>query len=364
MAGAAVAPALGVMKEHFADEPSLLIQFIVSLPAFFIIVTNLVFPLLCRYFRTRTIAIAGLLLYVVSGSGAFFLQDIHSLLVARALLGVSVGLIMPLSTGLLAYYFPPEEMAGLMGLSAAMNQMGGVIATWLAGFLATYAWNYAFLVYLLGLIALVLVICYLPNEKLLSRSAKPSLKTLVKFHPSVTGMWLLMCIFFIYPTNFAISAIGAGLSPAQVTAVMVGADLLAFFVGLLFGRLMHAFRMAIKYFAPVSFLIACIALSLDNSLFALLWGSAFVGIATGVGVPYLNTIASIKGGKEAVTTVMPLISASLYLGQFLSPILIYPLAHLWFDGDVQGAYKVGILISLIFGFQVFATRHFQSLPPE
>ena len=35
--------------------------------------------------------------------------------------------------GLLAFYFPPEEQARLMGLSAAMNQMGGVVATLLAG---------------------------------------------------------------------------------------------------------------------------------------------------------------------------------------------------------------------------------------
>ena len=48
---------------------------------------------------------------------------------------------MPLSTGLLAYYFPPEQQAGLMGLSAAMNQMGGVVATLLAGLLANIQWN-------------------------------------------------------------------------------------------------------------------------------------------------------------------------------------------------------------------------------
>ena len=93
-------------------------------------------------------------------------------------------------------------------------------------------------------------------------------------------------------------------------------------------------------------------------------GSAFIGIATGVGVPYLNTIASIKGGKEAVTTVMPLLSASLYLGQFLSPILVYPLAHILFPSDPWGAYEVGLIISLIYSIQVFSTRHFQCLPPE
>ena len=137
MAGAAIAPALGIIKAHFASAPDLLVQLIVSMPALLIIITNIFFLQLVRRVRTRTIATIGLLLYVAAGAGCFFVDEIHVLLLMRALLGVSVGLIMPLSTGLLAYYFPPERQARLMGLSAAMNQMGGVIATLLAGLLAT-----------------------------------------------------------------------------------------------------------------------------------------------------------------------------------------------------------------------------------
>ena len=166
MAGAAIAPALGIIKAHFIDAPAMLVQFIVSMPALLIIVTNLFFLPLSRVLRTRAIATTGLLLYVVAGAGCFFVDNIHVLLPMRAVLGISVGLIMPLSTGLLAYYFPPEEQARLMGLSAAMNQMGGVVATLLAGLLATVEWNYAFLVYLLGLIALVMVWLWLPDEQL------------------------------------------------------------------------------------------------------------------------------------------------------------------------------------------------------
>ena len=103
---------------------------------------------------------------MVAGAGCFFVDEIYVLLVMRALLGISVGFIMPLSTGLLAYYYPPEQQAQLMGLSAAMNQMGGVVATLLAGLLATIEWNYAFLVYLMGLIAVVMVWLWLPDEKL------------------------------------------------------------------------------------------------------------------------------------------------------------------------------------------------------
>ena len=87
-----------------------------------------------------------------------------------------------------------------------------------------------------------------------------------------------------------------------------------------------------------------------------------VGVANGVGVPYLNTIASIKGGKDAATTVMPLISAALYLGQFLSPLIVSPLAGL--IGTVTAPYWVGVAIAGLFLVQAFATRRYQALPPR
>ena len=369
MAGAAIAPALGVIKEHFSTSPALLVQFIVSIPALLIIITNLFFLNISRHFGTRQIALAGLMLYVLAGAGCFLADDIYVLLTLRVLLGVSVGLVMPLSTGLLAYYYPPEQQAHLMGLSAAMNQMGGVVATLLAGLLAGIGWQWAFLVYLLGVFAIVMVVRYLPDEHLGSANKRGipfQPRQLLKFHPSVNGMLLLMMIFFIYPTNFAITAheqMGLGLH--TTTLIMVGLDLIAFFAGLVFGQLMQIFRTPIKYFAPLFFLVGYLCFALAHGILLLLVGAVFTGVANGVGVPYLNTIASIKGGRNSATTVMPLLSASLYLGQFLSPVIVTPLAKIVFgDSDVAGAYKFGIVLCVIFLIQVYITRHYQSLPPE
>ena len=367
MAGAAIAPALGIIKAHFADAPEMMVQLIVSIPALLIIVTNLFFMSISRRLRTRTIAATGLMLYVVSGAGCFFADNIYVLLFVRAVLGISVGLIMPLSTGLLAFYFPPSEQARLMGLSAAMNQMGGVVATMLAGLLATIEWNYAFLVYLLGLIALLMVLAWLPNEQLDTankRGVPFQPKQLLKFHPSVLGMLLLMMIFFIFPTNFAITAARqTSLTAEAITIIMVGLDVVAFFAGLFFGKMMKPFRIAIKYFAPVAFLMGYVLFAF-GSVPAIIGGAVFVGIATGVGVPYLNTIASIKGGRNSATTVMPLLSAALYLGQFLSPIVVLPLSKTLFTDDVAAAYKIGVMLCVAYLLQVYSTRHFQSLPPE
>lgn len=356
MAGAAIAPALGVISAHFAGRNPLLIQLIVSLPALFIILTNLVFPWLCRLMKTRTLALTGLALYVLSGAGALFVDNIWVLLAFRALMGVSVGMIMPLSTGLLAYYFPPEEQAGLMGLSAAMNQMGGVVATFLAGMLAGISWNYAFLVYLMGLIAIILVAAFLPNERLSGRGGV-SLSLLKRFHPSVVGMFLVMILFFIYPTNFALTASGT-LSEMGVTLTMVGLDVVAFLVGLCFGFLMKRFAAQMKYIAPLGFAAGYLCLAVGDSLVWLLLGSAFIGIANGIGVPYLNTIGSVKAGKEAATTVMPLLSAALYLGQFLSPLIVSPAA----TATGTSPYVIAICIAIIYLLQAVLTRKKQMLP--
>ncbi len=365
MAGAAMAPALGTIREHFSSSSDILIQFVVSLPALFIIITNLWFSYICRFFKTKTIAVVGLLLYVTSGSVAFFADNMVLLLILRSLLGISVGLIMPLSTGLLSFYFPPKEQAKLMGLAGAMSQMGGVIATMLAGLLANIAWNYSFLVYLLGLIALILVLAYLPNDRI-TASGNISIKSLSKFHPSVTGMLFVMVIFFIFPTNFAIiSSQTTNLSSDEITIIMVGLDLVAVFMGLLFGKIMNVMPKIMKYFAPLLFMFGYICYAYGVSSAYLIVSSLLICMANGIAIPYLNTIASIKGGKDAATTVMPLISASLYLGQFISPIIVNPLSKALFNqNDISSPYKIGIMICILFLIQTFLTRNYQSLPPR
>lgn len=357
MAGAAIAPALGRINEHFAGESPVLVQLILSMPALFIIISTLFFGSLCRRFSTKTIALIGLIGYVVSGAGAFFADGIVVLLILRALLGVSVGMIMPLSTGLLTYYFPPEEQASLMGLSGAMNQLGGVIANLLAGLLAGINWNFAFIVYLLGLVAIVLVLKYLPEEHLNS-SGRISVKLLGKYHGSVVSLFLLMIVFFVYPTNFAVSASRlTTLSPNVITVIMVSLDFVACLAGLVFGSLMKRMPKMMKYLSPLLFACAYLLMGLCPEVRALALGSAIIGVATGVGLPYLNTVASFKGGKDAAATVMPLMSAALYLGQFVSPLIVLPVGNVLFGGaDATAPFKTAAIFATVFLLYAIACR--------
>lgn len=150
MAGAAVAPALEVIRAHFSDASRTSVQLIVSMPAVFIVITNLCFNRLAEKVGSKTLVMTGLVLYTAGGCCAGLFDSIGLVLLMRALVGVGVGMIMPLSTGLLTYYFPPEKREGLLGLASAANQLGGVIATLLAGLLAGISWRLSFMVYLMG----------------------------------------------------------------------------------------------------------------------------------------------------------------------------------------------------------------------
>ena len=371
MAGAAVAPALGVIQEYFADSSPVLVQMIISIPAIFIVITNSIFPRLCKKFGAKTLTMLGLLLYTVGGCIAGAFSQILLVLIMRAFVGVGVGIIMPLSTGLLSFYFPPEKQAKLMGYSSAMNQMGGVVATLLSGVLATISWRLSFLVYLMGLFSIILCVIFVPNDRIhrseesaadrkaeesaVDRDAEVSAAhddkgVFRQNYVYIIAMFLLMTTFFLYPANFAMETVQDSVIPARyIASIMAGADLIAFFGGLLFVALKKICGRFARFLAPLLFLEGYLLL-LAGGWFGVLAGSACIGFATGVGVPFIIFEASVRAGKAAATTVMPLISAALYLAQFLCPILM-SIVRMLFGSDVSHLpYCFAVVLAVFFCF--------------
>lgn len=352
MAGAAVAPALGVIQAYFPGTSQTVVQLIISIPALFIVITNLCFPALSRRFSTKTLVLGGLLLYTVGGCAAGLFDQIALVLVMQALVGVGVGILMPLSTGLLTFYYPPERQAALMGYASAMNQMGGVIATLLAGLLSQLNWRASFLVYLLGLLSIVLCLGFLPSDRLdqpqHAEEASAAGSPFRTYFIYILAMFLLMSIFFVYPANFALETTAEGAVPAQCIAViMAGEDLVAFVGGLLFVHLRRAMGRGCKLLAPVLFLLGFLLLTLLGGWPGTLLGSACIGFANGMGIPFLISEASMQAGKSAASTVMPLLSAAMYLAQFLSPLLLGALRGVL--GDLPNlAYWFAVVLAVLF----------------
>ena len=136
-------------------------------------------------------------------------------------------------------------------------------------------------------------------------------------------MFVLSFTFFIYPASFALECSSSGAIPQGLIApVMAMMDAFGFAGGLAFSSISKHNKKGIRFIAPVLFVISYLLLGIVGNVLGTLAGSVFVGLANGIGVPYIMTSASAKAGRDAATTVMPLISASLYLAQFATPIIL------------------------------------------
>lgn len=351
MAGAAVAPALGIIKAYFSDVNPLFVQMIISVPAIFIMITNLCFPKLCRIFSAKTLVIGGLVFYTVGGCLAGAFDSIFLVLGARALVGIGVGIIMPMSTGLLAFYFPPEDMERLMGYSSAMNQMGGALATLLSGLFAVISWRASFLVYLLGFFSFLLCLFFLPKENPHTEDSHFSLRFFSEYRRIIIAMFLLMLTFFIYPTNFAMEINAAGVIPqGYIAVIMAGMDIVAFCSGFFFVYIKIGMREKTRLLAPLHFFFGYFFLTFFHGWFGVLAGSFCIGFGNGMGIPYLISTASIKAGKAATTTVMPLISLALYGAQFITPMVISVVGAVFSQETLSLPYLTAMVFALAFLF--------------
>ncbi|MEE3394011.1 MAG: MFS transporter [Lachnospiraceae bacterium] len=237
MAGAAVAPALDKIREHFSGTDTVLVQMIISMPSLFIALTSMfLFKRLTKYFNARTLVLTGLVLYMVFGCFAGLFSSIYLILFCRAMVGVGVGILMPLSTGLISFYFTRDKQSVLMGYSSAMNMMGGVVATLISGILANISWRLSFLVYLMGILSFAVCLFWIPKEKINDDKKLNKHKNSLKgYWPFIAAMFFTMLTFFIYPANFAMETVQNGqISPAAIPFVMALMDLAGFIGGLLF----------------------------------------------------------------------------------------------------------------------------------
>ncbi len=323
MSGAAVAPALGAIADYFSKADPLLIKLIITLPSLFIIFTSLLFSVISSKLSSKTIAVMGLFLYIIGGCAAGFANNIYLLLVFRSILGIGVGLIMPLSTGLIAYFFDKNEQSKLMGYSSAVNNLGGIIAMALSGYLVSLNWRYSFAIYLLGLLVEIMVIRILPKAELNRTKNSLDIKSIYKIAPYASVMFIIMVIFYTMPSNFSMIMTAENLIPTSLIGLLMSVqNITALITGLALSVIVKKAGRYTKYFAAGILALGFFSLSFTGHIITVILGLIALGIGLGILVPVMNAQISLHVDKEKMTSAMSIMSAMLYLGQFLSPVLI------------------------------------------
>jgi MFS family permease len=349
LSGAAVSPALGRIQLAFPDASPLAIQMILTLPPLFIIPFSLLTGRISLILRKRHILFVGLIIYLLAGVGGGLMNNMTMILVMRALLGVGTGLISALSLSLIADFYHGEARSSTMGLSSAIATMGGIVLTLLSGWLALFSWRFAFAVYLVSLIALILVYFFLPEPPISSQdlSTKPG-----KLPFGVYGMGfltiLLMIVFYLIPTQIALFIQDAGIGDAGQSGISIATmNLAAFIVGLAFGRIRKTLKSLTTVIGLVCLAGGLIALNFVLTFSAVLISLFFAGMGIGTLMPTIFLSTANLVPDELNGPALSITNSSLYLGQFISPLFFSVLASLFNYQDVKVNFFTGGMLTLL-----------------
>lgn len=369
MAGAIIAPSLPQIKKAFAHVPEaeLLTKLVLTMPGIFIAIGAPIVGYIIDRIGRKKLLMISLVLYGITGTAGFFLDNLYLILLSRAGLGLAVAGIMTITNTLSADYFQGEERNRFVGIRGSFVAFGGVFFVTAAGFLADLSWREPFLVYLAAFLLLppVYYVLYEPDIKRIDKSA---LKESELDYPRnwVRTVYLIafigMTLFYLVPVNMPFylrDVIGVenylvGISIA--VAMTAGATASAFYARVKKRLYFNSIYGICFASMGIGFIIISQAHFAPNNLeyFVVLFGLLFTG--TGIGMMGPNhALCLMNSAPEAIRgRILGTLTTFVFIGQFTSPLVgevaIRMQDSLPFTFELYGFLLLGI--SLIFAWSI------------
>lgn len=321
-----VSPVMNQFAADFPQVSSMAVAMVVTMPAITLLVGLAICAAITNKVQRKLILLSGIGCTVLGGIAPAFLHDFNLILVSRGLLGLGMGLGMPLQTTFFAEY-PEEERAVLFGLNTGIGSIASAGLLFVIA-LAELPWRSAFLLY--GFFAVVFVFSFLFIPFDPKRTDADAVKTEVaettQKLPLGQILFYYIAIFFVYvqyfivPTTISFYLEQNGMATAQAAGLISGFGTLAMAAGsIAFPWLRNLFE---KWFMPLLFAVGAIC---------------FILYAFPVNIVFLTVIYCVLAMFSALlpisitmklTEVLPfrfvaigsaLFTAAIYLGQFSSP---------------------------------------------
>ena len=353
-----ISPALPQMTTVFSsvENAGFIVKMVLTIPALMIAIFSPVAGrLIDRYGRLGILRIA-LAVYAIAGSAGFYLDNLYAILISRAVLGIAVGMSMTIVITLIADYFEGKERMKFVGLQIAFMSLGGILFIGLGGVLADIGWRYPFLLYLFSLLVLPLTFMFLKEPQLVKQNKQtqhnikaPAIIWMLFFNTML--MWI---IFFLIPVQIPFYLKAMGLEKnSLIGAAIASSTLFSAISSLSYSRIKSRFNF-LSIFSMGYLLMAagfvCIALSHTYALVVI--AMMIIGFGMGMMIPNTNMWVMKIVPPEIRGKEIGKLTTFWFLGQFLSPIIIFPvLKYLSLPSTFMLA--AGFLLLLSIGFLIF-----------
>lgn len=337
MANATIAPALPGLERLFAGDPNaaLLTRLLVPAPSLSVALFAPLAGIAADRIGRRKLLLFGVTLFVLSGCAGLILPDLPTIFMSRLVLGIAVALIMTAQTALVGDYFSGDDRNALTGLQISARNLGGLVFILTAGWVAAISPRLPFAIYGMAAAFLPLMWLVIVDPPRLPQTAgarsadrsgddrawRLSLALLVLLQ-GATNM-----IFFVMPTQLAFFLDARGYDSAIMTGSALGVLMLSGGgFALLYPRIQRATGyagvFALGYGAmALGFLVLLLAAT-PLAIFAAV---AAIGAGYALVSPSFVALALDLAPAQKRGLAGGILTASIFIGQFCSPLISTPL---------------------------------------
>lgn len=320
-------PAIALVAQAMPDVSVQLIQMIVSIPSVCLIFFPPIYAKLTMFMRKKTLLWIAFITMLIGAVGPMFADSIYMLLTFRFILGLSNGIIMPITVDLILDIFEGKEKQSMLGYAAAVTSIGGIIFQVLGGIAGSIDWHYCFLATAVSvpfyLFALILLPDLPPAAKE-GESRKIDWKACLRPVLLCLSFFMIMweMLYFVFLSNISLYMVNSGLADtAQVGVITAMVTIGGMIMSALYGRMIGIFKERILPLAylitAIGFAIICVA---PNAILVGV-GALAVGIGYGISAPCQLNLASSLVPEKYVSVATSVCYTSRGIGGFVSPMV-------------------------------------------
>lgn len=369
--GLAISPILGKLDTIFPKVSHMEIDMLTSLPSLLIIPFMLLSGKIADSGGKIKLVVIGLSIYLLSAVLYFFADSIFWLIMIGCLLGAGAGIVIPLSTSLIATIFEGKYRVSQLGISSSITNVTLVIATFVAGLLADVNWHLPFVVYLLPVLSLLLIL-KADGKGELGKAIKlgevPADNTTVD-EPAVKGIkpknvirlvgiyffitYMVLTVAFNLPYLMQSEKMDSSASGTMISILFLAIML----PGLFLNRVIKIFKNNTNIISSVLIFLGLVVIYFSTNVFLITLGCILTGLGYGIMQPIVYEKASDISTRKTTTLILGVVMSMNYLAILLFPVIIQALQDIFHLPTSRESFLINAILGILFSVLLFFSRH-------
>jgi MFS family permease len=318
-------PVLSDIRNHFdgVSGSASLVRLMVTIVGGSIVVGAPIGGFLAERFGERLVMLCSLAVFALVGFTSALIDNLHMLVIARAVLGLSIGAIGVTGMTIITTWIETDGRNRWLGYYNVSGGIGSFIILPLCGLIGSYNWKGIFLLHLIAVPMIFLIAAVIPRQLPQSRINQPS-------HDARAGLpwiWILLGIACGISAGTAVVYLPFHLAangetrPQWVAATMVCFTLFMAFTSFFFGWIRSHFGVTALFIT--SFLLNAIGLTTTvvmNSWEGAMVGMSICGLGMGLMTPNLFGAAAASVLPERRARTLGFARAGFFSGPLVAQI--------------------------------------------